>query len=316
MVERGSAGALVSIVLLVVALLAAVPSAAHAQARAASCPDRSFYPGDDASRLAVAGWMAYGASLADLPDELPVMAALVESDLENLDFGDGDRMGYFAMRTSIWNTGTYAGFPTDPPLQLKWFVDQALAVKQQRVAEGKPLDPGSYGEWVADVERPAEHLRGLYQLRLDDAKQLIGPTCLEPSLPGGGGDPEPTPPPGDPPVDDGTPPVLRLARPNASKALATRRVGMVASCPAEACTLQARGTVALPGAAGVYRVRSAKRAAAAGASVTLRLPLGRALRKAARRAIADGRRVRMRIAVVATDASGNARSAKRTIRLR
>jgi hypothetical protein len=34
-------------------------------------------------------------------------------------------------------------------------------------------DPDQWGEWIADVERPPEHLRGRYQLRLREARQLI-----------------------------------------------------------------------------------------------------------------------------------------------
>ena len=34
-----------------------------------------------------------------------------------------------------------------------------------RVGEGVPVDiPSSWGEWIADVERPAEGYRGRYQL--------------------------------------------------------------------------------------------------------------------------------------------------------
>jgi len=63
-------------------------------------------------------------------------------------------------------------------LQLQWFVDQALAVERIRLAEGIPLDvlltdESRYGDWVADVLRPAEEFRGRYQLRLADARSLI-----------------------------------------------------------------------------------------------------------------------------------------------
>ncbi len=34
-------------------------------------------------------------------------------------------------------------------------------------------DPHQYGEWIADVERPAEQYRGRYQLRLDEAQALL-----------------------------------------------------------------------------------------------------------------------------------------------
>jgi hypothetical protein len=79
------------------------------------------------------------------------------------------------MRKSIWNTGVYLGFPTNPPLQLQWFIDQALIVRDQRLADGRPLTEAHWGEWIADVIRPAEQYRGLYQLRLDDARALLCP---------------------------------------------------------------------------------------------------------------------------------------------
>jgi hypothetical protein len=136
------------------------------------------YPGDDALRTEIAEWMARAAAKAGLPPELPVMASLVESGPTNLPYGDTDSAGFFQMRVSIWNTGPYAGFPDDPELQLKWFVDQALLVMRQRLADGISLeqlldDPQRWGEWIADVERPAEADRGRYQLRLEEARSLM-----------------------------------------------------------------------------------------------------------------------------------------------
>ena len=84
------------------------------------------------------------------------------------------------MRVGIWNTGPYAGFPENPELQLTWFIDQALQVRARRVAAGDigfGLDPNKWGEWVADVQRPAAELRGRYQLRLAEARMLVGPDC-------------------------------------------------------------------------------------------------------------------------------------------
>ena len=98
------------------------------------------------------------------------MASLVESGMKNLHFGDGDSVGFFQMRVGIWNKGDYAGYPDKPELQVKWFLDQAEAVKKQRIAAGKSIDdPNQFGDWIADVERPAEQYRGRYQLRLDEA---------------------------------------------------------------------------------------------------------------------------------------------------
>ena len=135
-----------------------------------------LYPGDDAPKEEIARWMARQAQKAGLPPELPVMAGLVESGLQNLDHGDADSLGYFQMRVSIWNQGEYAGYPEKPELQLKWFIDNATALKEKRVSEGLTdfgQDPAGWGEWIADVERPAAQYRGRYQTRLEEARKLV-----------------------------------------------------------------------------------------------------------------------------------------------
>jgi hypothetical protein len=157
----------------------AAPDAASAAAARGPTPDLSNvdlgdYPGDDASQDQLAKWMAKQAEKAGLPPELPVMASLVESGVKNLDRGDADSVGFFQMRVGIWNRGPYAGFPDNPKLQVKWFIDNALNVRRQRLAAGKPIDdPGSFGEWIADVERPAAQYRYRYQLRLSEARKLL-----------------------------------------------------------------------------------------------------------------------------------------------
>jgi cell wall-associated NlpC family hydrolase len=147
---------------------------AVAEAHHAAAPDSVGYPGDDAPREQVAAWMAAAAEKRGLPGELPVMASLVESGMQNLKGGDRDSVGFFQMRVGFWNRDAYAGFPDDPGKQIDWFLDQAEAVKKQRLARGLPIDdPHQYGEWIADVERPAEEYRGRYQLRLDEAQGLL-----------------------------------------------------------------------------------------------------------------------------------------------
>jgi cell wall-associated NlpC family hydrolase len=133
------------------------------------------YPGDGAPREAIAAWMARQAHKAGLPGELPVMAALVESNLHNDRFGDRDSLGYFQMRVSVW-AGLYPHFQDNPELQLKWFIDHALEVRREQVAAGDRYfghDDAAWGQWVASVERPAPQYEGRYQLRLDDARQLL-----------------------------------------------------------------------------------------------------------------------------------------------
>jgi hypothetical protein len=134
------------------------------------------YPGDDASAGDIAKWMAAGAQAAGLPPELPVMASLVESNLQNLPPGDADSVGFFQMRVGIWDQGEYQGFADAPELQLKWFIDEAIRFKQTRFESGLTdllEDSSQWGDWVADIERPAEQFRGRYQLRLAEARRLI-----------------------------------------------------------------------------------------------------------------------------------------------
>lgn len=130
----------------------------------------------DPARVAVAHWMASGAREAGLPGELPVMAALVESGLRNLPYGDADSVGLFQMRLGIWNQGPYAGYLARPELQLRWFVEHALAVRDARRAAGDASfgeDPQTWGEWIADIEQPFAAYRDRYALRLDEARALL-----------------------------------------------------------------------------------------------------------------------------------------------
>ena len=154
---------------------AAQPPAAPAAAPAADLGAvGNAYPGDDAPREQIAAWMGKQAQKRGLPPQLPVMASLVESGLKNLNFGDADSVGFFQMRLSIWNQGDYAGYPDDPHKQLDWFLDTAQAVKAQRQSRGQSVtDPQQFGEWIADIERPAEQYRGRYQLQLDEANSLL-----------------------------------------------------------------------------------------------------------------------------------------------
>ncbi len=179
--------------LALVACLIAVGAAVqpHMAAGAEDCDSPVGYPGDTASSSAIAVWMAHGARARGIPGELPVMGGLVASGLRNLSGGDADEVGFFGMRESIWNQGPYAGFPDHPELQLKWFIDHALAVRTTRIAAGDAdfgLDPGLWGEWIADVLLPAEQFRGQYQPKLAEARQLIGPDCLGFRLPHAGDD--------------------------------------------------------------------------------------------------------------------------------
>ena len=283
--------------LLCLTLLGLAPGAA----RATQCA----VPADDAARADIAGWMAQGAGAAGLPGELPVMASLAAAGLHNVPFGDADAVGYFAMRTSIWNSGQYLGFPDHPALQLKWFIDQALAVKGRRIAAGDAgfgSDPAKWGEWIADVMLPPSQLRGQYQPRLDEARQLIAAGCAAPDHPldpaGGGGTPSV---PGGfsiaaaTPQDDGAALIALLAP-------GPGRFDLLATATAPRTAARARRIT-------VARI---SRAVTASGRVTLKLKPSRAARAILRRK----RRLRVTMKITFSPAGGTATSRVRTLTLK
>lgn len=140
----------------------------------------TVYPGDNASKEDLAAWMASNAIKRGIPPLLPVMAALTESHLTNLPGGDRDSKGFFQMRTSVWDTGQYAGYGTDPELQIQWFLDQAVATKGDHPVAAQP-DAGAekLGTWCADIERPQEEYRGRYQTHWAEAKNYIQHLLIE-----------------------------------------------------------------------------------------------------------------------------------------
>jgi hypothetical protein len=269
-----------------IVLLAAAPSA-FAQSGGGGtpvpgpgdpCP--AAYPGDDAGRRPLARWMARGAALRDLPQELPAIAALAESGMRNLNRRGNPFAGFFSMHRSI-SEGPYLGFPRKPELQLLWFLDTAVYVRMREIAEGDEdygADPSSYGIWVADVERPAPQNRDGYQPYLDDAQALLPGSCTPASH-----------------VADSAAPTLRVAAAGRQR----DSISVTASCPGEPCMIAAR-------AEPPRRVRAAEALESEnGETVTLKLP-ARARKSA-----------RLVVTVTAVDESGNAtRREKRVTLLR
>jgi hypothetical protein len=241
------------------------------------CP--ASYPGDDADREPIARWMARGAALRAVPQELPVMAGLAESGLRNLNTRGNPFAGFFSMHRSL-NQGDYRGFPRDPELQLRWFLDTAVIVRQRKIAEGDEefgSDSTAYGLWIADIERPAKENRKGYQPYFDDADGLLDESCRPSDL-----------------TADETPPALRVTAAGRQR----DAVLLSARCPREACMVAAQ-------AEPQRRVRAAPAVAAEADAVTLTLP-ARARRS-----------VRLVVTVTAVDEAGNAtRKTKRVTLLR
>ncbi|HYN49549.1 MAG TPA: hypothetical protein VES62_01385 [Thermoleophilaceae bacterium] len=239
------------------------------------CP--AVYPGDDAEQKPIARWMARGAALRDLPQELPVMAGLAESGLRNLRHPGGSFFGFFGMHKSL-NAGAYRGFPKNPELQLRWFTDTAVAVRQRSIAESSnPLGagPAALGEWIADVERPAPENRDGYRPYFDDADDLLPGSCR--------------------PADhspDVQAPALRVRAARRQRDTITLKV----RCPVEACVAAAQAEPR-------RRVRAAPAVAVEDGPVTLTLPARSA------------RGARLAVTVTAVDESGNANRVPRRITL-
>ena len=249
------------------------------------CP--ALYPGDSASRERLARWMARAAAERGLPHELPVMAAIAESGLRNL--GGDSYHGFFGMHDSL-NSGEYRGFPDRPQLQVKWFLDTASAVRRRAVAETRPdpaKDPGSWGEWIADVERPAAHNRSGYQPHLEEARRLVAGKCAAPVR------------------DDVTPPRLFARIAARQHPLAAGGIVVTVRCPDRDCLVGASASVA----DGTRRA-AAREPAARGSSV-ISVPVPRAVRRSLRR----GRSVRARVTVCAADAAANATTQRRSVLL-
>ena len=249
------------------------------------CP--ALYPGDNAPKARLARWLARAAAERGLPPELPVMAAIAESGLRKL--RGKDYHGFFGMHKSL-NSGEYRGYPRKPELQVKWFIDTASAVRQRVVAETKPdpaKDPNGWGEWIADVERPAAQNRSGYQPHLEEARRLVGGKCGTPAL------------------NDVTPPRLFARIAARQHPLAAGGIVVSARCPDRDCLVGASATV------GEQTRRAAARAPAPqGYSV---IPV--AVPRAARRALRAGRSVRVRVTVCAADAAANATTQQRSVLL-
>src|SRR6185369_1686565 len=115
-------------------------------------------------------------------------------------------------------------FPRNPDLQMRWFTDTAMLVRQRRVAEGRPDpadDPASYGSWIADVERPARQYRSRYQTHLAESRELIGGKCAAPD------------------TDDTAAPRLRVRIATTQQPLGTGGIALTARCPDNDCLVGA-----------------------------------------------------------------------------
>jgi hypothetical protein len=249
------------------------------------CP--ALYPGDDAAKDRIARWMARAAADRGMPHELPVMAAIAESGLRNLR-GDSYE-GFFGMHESL-NAGDYRGFPRNPDLQVRWFLDTAGLVRQRRVAEGRAdpaKDPASYGGWIADVERPAPENRSGYQPHLGEARALIAGKCDPPS------------------TGDTAPPRLEARIARTQRPLTMGGIVIEVRCPDHDCLAGATATIGTR----TVHTRAREPAARGFTTLTARLP------RTTRRDLRAGRTVRAAITAIAADDAANTTARRRLVTL-
>ena len=117
-----------------------------------------------------------------------------------------------------------------------------------------------------------------------------------------------------PPVDTTTPGLV-LGGNKTQKAGKT--VSVVVSATTEDLYASASGTVSVPGASRVYRLKSiANRFVAGGTKATLKLKVPKAALKAIKRALRARKKVKATIRLTARDGAGNVTTGKRTVKLK
>lgn len=153
------------------------------KAKAGAFPKNLKYPGVKASRQEMACWLASRAQKMGAPPELLVTAALVESNLQNVNHGHASSSGLFQIQAGIHPAppgfGSASGelqskqwWTNHPDAQLAWF---ANAVKGTDGGGRGPNTTGAaaVGGWAADIEKPAEQYRGRYQQRYGEAQRMV-----------------------------------------------------------------------------------------------------------------------------------------------
>jgi peptidoglycan/xylan/chitin deacetylase (PgdA/CDA1 family) len=97
-----------------------------------------------------------------------------------------------------------------------------------------------------------------------------------------------------------------------------QRIGKlyVTAAMIEGGTLSASATVSVPNVSRVFKFKRVTKPAVAGKRVKLRLRISKKGLRAAKRALRRHKRLKAKITITATDAVGNSKSAKRTVKLR
>jgi hypothetical protein len=156
-------------------------------------------------------------------------------------------------------------------------------------------------------------MRGRYQLRLDEARGLLGAACAAAA-----GDATTAPgaivPAPAAPVDTAAP-VAELGGERRQRALHRGAIVLTVACPAETCTAVATATLRLPRARRPVRIGSKPRLLAAGQRGTLRLALEGRLRGRVRKVLRSRPSQAASVVVLVLDRAGNRTVRTRTVRI-
>jgi hypothetical protein len=143
-----------------------------------------------------------------------------------------------------------------------------------------------FGDWIADIERPATQYRGRYQLRLADARALIAQTC--PSLQRG----------------DLTPPKYSTHVTKRQHPLRSKVIAASVLCPVEACNVSTTAAITLSTRRGSIKVKTDTVMLGPARQKTIKIDLSRRVRTAILNSIAAGGRVHARLRLRIADANG------------
>ena len=203
-----------------------------------------------------------------------------------------------ATSPDVYPDGNLADLFLDENLVL---YDDALSRGQESYVAEEPLPPGRY--YV--------HVRTYDDQICPTPDQLDCPvevsTTSVVDIPG-------PPTPSAAPVAAARDTVVRFKAVKAAGRQSVRKLRVTAGLP-EPGTITAGGTVSVPNAAKIFRLRTASAAVGANATVTLQLELSRKARRAVLGALRRHRRVVANIKVTARDRSGNKTEERQKVRL-
>ena len=228
-----------------------------------------------------------GTGVATGPQGTPAAGTIVNTFDARLPIAAGQLIGLDLKPAPTPDTAFYLNSSVPGALTAVWV--PALANGQVRVADP---DPATEVLVNADIEPDADG---------DAFGDETQDRCKTDPFPAGGAC---------------TPPTVKLGGKKTQRALKQKGVLVEVTCPTEQCTANAKGTVAVPGAAKVFKLRPATKKIAAGGKAKLKLKFAKKTLKAVKRALAKRKKLKAKLTVTANDVGGNSTTKKQTVRLK